>query len=470
MRSSGPWKLPFGFGDRMQLFFLKGIMRFSWFAGALYLQYPFSWSPAYSVLAAFLERKGILNTVQERASYQGEYFLYVFEKSLTIGGERCLFRGRGLDRDKSTAFSKGLGELLERLISGVLDRNKDVVQASPREMMRKKYQIVYPPRYHRFLPIQMERYRELHRDASRPLDWVWGQNIITGQKTAVPLQMTSWFKHRYNFREVLAYPTSSGSAGYFSEEGAVLRGILEVVERDAFLVHWLTRIAPRVITRHTLPEDIQSELRDFESRGITLFVLDTTALLLPSICIAATNEQGGAPRVIVSAASAVTCELAIRKALLEMRMLSLRFFQDEVAVSDATEPFVSALDRQTRPRYWCGKDKVEVFRWFVNGENISYEQAQIHDQDCRDDDGSCLRACLAVLKKQGEGYYPVVYRPKNDLQESVGFFVVQVFIPKAFPFYLTEYLGTFKSKRLQEFAQSRQVTEWQLNPVPHMFT
>ena len=49
-------------------------------------------------------------------------------------------------------------------------------------------------------------------------------------------------------------------------------------------------------------------------------------------------------------------------------------------------------------------------------------------------------------------------------------FVVQVFIPKAFPFYLIEYLGTFESRRLHEFAESKQIAGWQLNPLPHMFT
>jgi len=473
MMVAGPWKLPIGLGDRMQLLLLSGMAKFSWFADALYVRYPFAWSPAYSILVAFLERKGILDTVRERASYQGGYYHYHFQKSITIGEDRYLFRGRGIDKRRSVAFSKGLGEIIERMVSGVLDENRDIVRASPREMVRGKHQIVYPPRYHRFLPLQLERYRELHRDATHALEWVWGENIVTRQRTAIPVQLTSWFKHQYNFREVLAYPTSSGSAGFFTEEGALLRGMLEVVERDAFLVHWLTRIAPRVIVRHTLPEDIQDELQEFETQGLTLFVLDTTALMLPSVCIAALNERGGTPMVIVSGASDIAFESAVRKALLEIRMLSVQFFQEDrlgSAVPDLAEPFVSALDRTTRPRYWRGKERVEAFRWFVSGESITYEEACAHDQSCSQDDDSRLRACLVILKKQGKGYYPIVYRPKNDLQNALGFFVVQVFISKAFPLYLVEHLGTFESVRLQEFAESKGVTEWQLNPLPHMFT
>ena len=157
MMVSGLWKLPLGLGDRMQIFFLAGIVKFSWFADALYVRYPFAWSPAYSILVAFLERKGMLDTVRERASYQGGYYHYHFQKSITIGEDRYLFRGRGIDKRRSVAFSKGLGEIIERMISGVLDENRDILRASPREMVREKHQIVYPPRYHRFLPLQLER-------------------------------------------------------------------------------------------------------------------------------------------------------------------------------------------------------------------------------------------------------------------------------------------------------------------------
>lgn len=177
--------------------------------------------------------------------------------------------------------------------------------------------------------------------------------------------------------------------------------------------------------------------------------------------------------VIVSGASDVAFELAVRQALLEIRMLSVQFFQEDrpgSAVPDLAEPFVSALDRTTRPRYWRGKERVEAFRWFVSGGSITYEEACTYDQSCSQDDGSRLRACLTTLKKQGRGYYPVVYRPKNELQNALGFFVVQVFIPKAFPLYLVEHLGTFESVRLQEFAESKGMTEWRLNPLPHMFT
>lgn len=176
--------------------------------------------------------------------------------------------------------------------------------------------------------------------------------------------------------------------------------------------------------------------------------------------------------VRVSGASDVTFESAVRKALLEIRMLSVQFFQEDrlgSTVPDLAEPFVSALDRTTRPRYWRGKERVEAFRWFVSGESITYEEACAYDQPSQDDN-SRLRTCLATLKKQGKGYYPVVYRPKNELQGELGFFVVQIFIPKAFPLYLVEHLGTFESVRLQEFAESKGVTEWQLNPLPHMFT
>lgn len=466
------WRLPLGLGDRLQIFFLSIIVKLSWFADVLFVRHSFSWSPAYSILIKFLEKKGVIDTVQEQATFQSGYFLYRFQKSIVIGGMQYSFHGQGIGRDRAAAFSKGLGKIIEQMVSGVLDENKNIVRASPREMVIQKHKIVYLPRYHHFLPVQRERYRELRHDATHPLEWVWGENMVTKRKTAIPQQMTSWFKYQYNFQEVLTHPTSSGSAGYFTPEGAILRGIFEVVKRDAFLVHWLTQIAPRVIIRHTLPESIQSALREFEMRGITLFVLETTALMIPSVCIVAINEQGESPRIILSNAAGINFEQAVHQAVLEMRMNSMDFFQKnelaEKRLLDEVEAFVSALDQKSRSRYYCGKERVDQFRWFICGERVGYEEVCRYDQACLDDD-TCLQACLGTLEKQGSGYYPVVYFPKNKLQNKIGFSVVQVFIPKAFPLYWIEYMGTFESDRLHEFANTKQAIEWKINPFPHMF-
>ena len=69
----------------------------------------------------------------------------------------------------------------------------------------------------------------------------------------------------------------------------------------------------------------------------------------------------------------------------------------------------------------------------------------------------CNRPCLAVDTFDG-------------VINKMNFFVVKVFIPKAFPFYLLEKYGTFESDRLREFSEWKGVKDWKLSTLPHMFS
>lgn len=476
MRKNGPWKLSLHIGDRIHLFFLSIVARFSWFSGLLHIAYSEAWSPAYSLLLAYLRKRDFFDDVKQVNTSQGGHFFYFIKKNILINNHNSIVSGQGIGRDKATAMSKALGEVVERMISGLLDMNREIIVASPEELT-KKHPALYPPKYHRFLEIQKKCYRELHRDSSHSIEWVRGVNLITREKTYIPRQITSWFFGARSFKDVLLSYTSNGCAGYFTKTGAVLRGLLEVVHRDAFLVHWLTMIPPRVIIQSGLPEEMQKMIREFSARGITLYILDVTALPIPSVYIVAINTEADIPQVVLSGASAISIGQAIHDALEEMVSMEAMFhvshnpdlkkFKYEL---ETAEPFISDINKTTRQLYWRGAERVRQFQWFISGESISYDEARRHDIAHDISDSRKLQACLGVLKKLGSDYYPIVYRPKNVIQEELGFFVAQAYIPKAFPLYLQEYCGTFDSDRLQEFALSKNVSDWHLNPSPHMFS
>ena len=285
--------------------------------------------------------------------------------------------------------------------------------------------------------------------------------------------MTSWFYGARSSDKMFMNPTSNGSACYFSKKGAVLRGLLEVIQRDAFMVHWLTHIPPKAVLKDTLPEQIQEMIYLFESLGLTLHILDTTAIAIPSVCVVAISEQSEVPQIVVSAASDVTFAQAIMNALEEMMTCTgIFFYEDDGRLKDELsdeEPFVSKLNKTSRQIYWRGAEKLELFHWFISGERISYSELNKRDLRTGGRDSEQLEACLVVLRALGTDYYPVAYSPKNTVQRDLGVHVAQVYIPKAFPFYLIERYGTFDSDRLQEFAQSRGIPRWELNPLPHMF-
>jgi thiazole/oxazole-forming peptide maturase SagD family component len=473
MRKHGPWKIPLGLGDSMHFFLLKCVAKFSWFSSLLHVEHAHSISPAYAMLLSYLKKNKIFDTLYERNLHYPGYYSFYLEKGIKVGNRTYTMSGQGVSEDIATAFSTALGEMIERAVSGMYDRNRDILEASPAELMKVK-NAVYPPKYHRVFDVQKERYKELNHHPDRKISWVKGINLVTKEIAYIPRQITSWFSRVHTKKEVFVHPTTNGAAGYFTKEGAVLRGILELVQRDGFLVHWLTTIPPRLIIKETLPEHLQKKMEQLQAFGISLYVLDITSLSIPSVFVAAVSSQADIPQVVLSGASAMTFEEAIQSALKEIAIGSEMFYYGKEypeleGIDKKPEPFVSNVDKIARQLYWRGEDRMKEFQWFISGERVAYDS--LGGQNLAPGDESHqLAECLRVLCEKGEAYFPVVYYPKNSIQEKVGFYIAQVFIPKAFPLYLFEGYGTFDSDRLKEFATSKNIKDWKLNPLPHMFS
>ena len=177
----------------------------------------------------------------------------------------------------------------------------------------------------------------------------------------------------------------------------------------------------------------------------------------------------------ICSATALTFEDAIASALKEMVVGVEMFyypqnFEDLEGIDKTVEPFVSNLEKVARQLYWRGDDAVKKFQWFMSGTEVSFEEVSKNNISQGKTSKEKINICIEILKRYGEDYHPVVYYPKHKVQEKLGFYVAQVFIPKAFPFYLFEGYGSFGSDRLQEFVESKGRKEWTLNTEPHMFS
>lgn len=478
MKVHGPWRLPLRMGDRLHLALLGFVARFSWFADAIYIAHSSNVSPAYSILLSYAKRKGIFDSMGERDLHCQGYFSYFLKKTVDISSRKDnLMSGQGVAEDRVTALSKAFGEMIERMVAGVHDMNTDFIVGSPDGLAADQIPHIYPPHHHRFLSIQKERFKRLQYNSSAPIQWVGGRNLVTDQKTLIPRRITQWFVANGEREEVFAHATTNGSAGYFTRMGAVLRGLLEVVQRDGFLVHWLTMIAPELIHVETLSDDLRERVRRLESYGLSIHILNVTSLSIPSVIVAAANNNSKyAYQVTLSGAADVNFHDAIENALREIMIGSEMFYYPEEGTKTGLErtepePFVSRFGKAERQLYWRGAKRMKNFEWFISGDAVSYlDLCRKYDAPSMKQDSGKLSWCIDRLKGFGNDYHPVVYFPKNPIQKELGFYVAQVFIPKAFPLYLVEYMGTFDSDRLEEFARSRGRSEWVLNPYPHMFS
>jgi ribosomal protein S12 methylthiotransferase accessory factor len=114
-------------------------------------------------------------------------------------------------------------------------------------------------------------------------------------------------------------PTSNGLAAGPSLSSAILGGLYELIERDAFLITWMNRLAaPQVEYSNIggIAARIQSHYARF---GIEALVFDiTTDIGVPVMMAMAVDRSGGGPAVVVGLGCHLDPSVALKKALMEV--------------------------------------------------------------------------------------------------------------------------------------------------------
>lgn len=474
------WKLPLGVGDRIHLFILELFARHSWLSDKLFIEHQGSLSPFFNILTNYFSTQFKIDTIRKKALISNTYHSYFIEKKIIIAGKEYLINGQGVDQHEDVAYSKALGEFVERMISGIYNKSEPVLY-SKNELAEQHMLHMYPPDFHHFLPEQLTLYPELQSSPDAKISWVKGFELDSKKTVMIPKQLTSWFvSSRQKNEALLLHPTTNGSAGYFTKDGAILRALYETVQRDGFFVHWLTKTAPRTIDQDTLPQDIKRLISEFTTRGFEISLLDTMSLGIPSITAVAINRHVKHTNITIGSGTSVTYYTAISSALRELfTCIGIVEYANSSVSEDVVDgiqstfvPFVGKLGKIERQLYWSGKEKIAQFEWFLSGEKTSYNSLTKNDlgNNSSPTDTEALTLCTNTLRSYGPQYSPVGYFPIHPSLVRVGYHVAQVFVPAAFPLYLEEQYGTFKSTRLNEFMTKIGKSTWELNPFPHPFS
>jgi len=122
------------------------------------------------------------------------------------------------------------------------------------------------------------------------------------------------------------YANSSGVAAHPDRQKTVETSTLELVERDSFMVAYLTRLQFPTVREQTLPESIRKRIRELRENGFRVWVKDHTLDLAPAICVIAQSEKF----VYTPCASCASfdTEHAVDHALMEVEALILARFQN----------------------------------------------------------------------------------------------------------------------------------------------
>ncbi len=253
-----------------------------------------------------------------------------------VPGARAMGYGRGANFGR--AGQVAILEAYERL--GAVPHQGQIIQDLPFAEVRPM--AVDPMSLGRYSPAQLAHpnSRVMAYGPEIPMDWAYAHRLDDGEPWLVPADV-AFYGYEYRRRphggpqNRFFAESSSGCALGSGLEEAALHALMELIERDSFLMAWCRRVPLPVICRDRSRgrgsgsghDPISRMLLDgIETRGFDIHLLATTFDLgLPSIWALAVNRDPHAvPATFSAAGSSPVPGEAVRAALWELAQLVAR--------------------------------------------------------------------------------------------------------------------------------------------------
>ncbi|MFJ2624759.1 TOMM precursor leader peptide-binding protein [Streptomyces sp. NPDC087532] len=155
-------------------------------------------------------------------------------------------------------------------------------------------------------------------DPDRPIPWVWGHSLRDDRPVLVPARLAHYSAgvEADNF----VFECSNGCATGGSLEEAILFGLLEIIERDAFLLAWYGRAPLTAIDLGACRSPAVRTMADRAAlHGYDVHAFDTRMdLAVPVVTALAVRRDGGYGTLSFAAAAGFDPESTIESALSEV--------------------------------------------------------------------------------------------------------------------------------------------------------
>lgn len=397
--------------------------------------------------------------------------------------------GRAIDRETSRLAA--VLEAVERRAGMAPSGRRPATRAS---FAQVEAHAVDPRRLGLLPPEAYEGSRYPRFDPDLPLDWVWGHSFGRGEPVLVP-RTYAYYGHTLDTRSEppLVFETSNGCALGSCLEEAALHGLLEVTERDSFLLTWYARMpAPRVELGSARSVDVRLLADRIErASGYRVLAFDTTVeqgipavatiALWPGAHVEAVDPSER-PAVLCTAAAHLDPERACWAALGELALVvehlthayPQRLADAAAMVADAG--LVRAM--QDHALLYCHPDTLPRWDFLLGGPGGPAPARTFAESfDSRPEPGDDLLDDLLGLVDRylRTGLDVIVVDQTGPEQRAAGLVAVKVIVPGTLPI-------TFghANRRVHGLPRVRTVpvllghrteplADSDLNPYPHPF-
>jgi ribosomal protein S12 methylthiotransferase accessory factor len=197
-----------------------------------------------------------------------------------------------------------------------------------------------------------------------PIRWVRGIDLTTGIPTWLPAVMAFYGLNDTAPAERFWYRISTGFAVHSDPVEALVRGICEVIERDALMITWLQRLRLPVVSDDRLSSSAQDLLAWSRRHFIDTYLFDaTTDMGVPAIFCLQLAPHDARRAQLVSCATARSIGSAVDKVLMEA-------CQSHFIDHDSDDPpadFADFYDLVDSANYMAMPSRAPAFSFLVDG-------------------------------------------------------------------------------------------------------
>ncbi|MFE9168762.1 TOMM precursor leader peptide-binding protein [Streptomyces kebangsaanensis] len=316
----------------------------------------------------------------------------------------------------------------------------------------------------------------------RPIPWVWGWSLRDARPRPVPEVLA--YYHKPGIEHRFVQESSNGCASGGSLEEAVLSGLMEVLERDAFLLAWHgMQPLPEIDPATSADPRTRVMVERMAMYGYRARFFDTRITFpVPVVTAVAERFDGGLARMCFGAGAALDPEAALAAALCEIATDSVqllqRFRRDEAGYRAMAEDHEKITSLHDHPLVYAvpemGRHADFLLRPAsppepVGVAGLRWSRADGSGPDVRDDLLAAVDAVTAA------GFDVVVVDQTAPEQRALGLHTVKVLVPGLLPLDFgwtrqrARHMPRMRTALREAGLRPDDLTGADLNPGPHPF-
>lgn len=423
----------------------------------MFINYPKHPFPRkYIQVLKKLQASGILIDIIERYTFPDEPFFYQYACTRPAGNDTTTTAaGFGCSDSQNEAYKIAISEAIEHYC--ILYEPKDeFVHASYNELGS---QAIDPTLFVPFSQKQLQeaKYHRFRVNHATRLNWVKGKSLISGKEILIPAGVVYAKYNALQYNEPqIQLPNNTGAASGESYWFGVYKGICELIERDAYMISFLS-ILPKSLIDVRNDEVLNRFIEKIERYRLEIYFLKTSLEFSPTAITAIMIDRtGSGPAVCTGLGGDLDPRHAILTAGYEAvrRHISARdrFFRQANLPMPKKYTFDwFLLEKQ---QLWSSPLMIRKAESFINKKNTvkfsTTRGSYPHDYEGR------VKLLLHELAQKNHDVFVVdVTVPQV---KELGFTVVKILIPDLVPLWRDERYPYLGYSRLQSIPKAHGVT------------